>query len=271
MPSVPPELDLYTAAAELAANYHLETRTVLAALRLAYDVAAEIPDYHLPYLGQQIEAQRADYESYHEEIDVAVALVRAAGFDRRDQDGKTVYTARISFAKEREALYKTACDTADTPLALQHSFHYEGYNFDSQPEIEFLDWVLGLLKEAAHQIEGIWFTGGLTDPGKTDLCVDYLGEDNRWHHYTPDFVLRRADGKHLVVEVKKDSYSPDIIADLERHAHGHPPKTAEGRKAVALKRWEDMNPETLAYHIRFADGQLADGGKKRVRDFITGA
>lgn len=40
-----------------------------------------------------------------------------------------------------------------------------------------------------------------------------LSDDKRWHRYTPDFVLRRADGKHLVVEIKKDTYSPDIAAD----------------------------------------------------------
>jgi type III restriction enzyme len=91
------------------------------------------------------------------------------------------------------------------------SFHYEGYNFDSNPEAEFLDWTLGLLQAQPHQIEGLWFTGGLTDAGKTDLRAEYLGDDGRWHTYTPDFVLRRADGKHLVVEVKSDKLSPDIM------------------------------------------------------------
>lgn len=267
----PPELDAYTAAAELAANYHLEMREVLAALRAAYGTGNDIPDYHLPALGRQIETQRAQYEEHFEEIDVAVALVKADGFDKHEQNGATVYTARISFAKERAALYKTANDTADAQLALASSFHYEGYNFDSGPEAEFLDWTLALLKKEAHQIEGLWFTGGLTDPAKTDLCAEYLGEDGRWHRYTPDFVLRRADGKHLVVEIKKDIFSPDISADMARYAQGEEPQTQEGRKAVALKRWESLNPDKLAYHVMFADAQLADEGKKQVRDFILGA
>lgn len=270
LPTLPPELSAYTAAAELAANYHLETREILAALRQTYGAGADIPDYHLKPLGKQIETQRAQYEEHYEEIDVAVALVKTDGFDARERNGSTVYTARISFAKEREALYKTARDTADAELALASSFHYEGYNFDSNPEAEFLDWALGLLKKEVHQIEGLWFTGGLTDPAKTDLCAEYLGEDGRWHRYTPDFVLRRADGKHLIIEIKKDSFTPDITADIERFKQGQEPQTLEGRKAVALKRWEALNPDKLAYHVMFAGAELADAGKKQVRDFILG-
>jgi type III restriction enzyme len=77
LPALPPELSAYTAAAELAANYHLETREILAALRQTYGAGADIPDYHLKPLGKQIEAQRASYEEHYEEIDVAVALVKA--------------------------------------------------------------------------------------------------------------------------------------------------------------------------------------------------
>jgi len=267
---MPSELDCYTVAAELAANYHLVTSDVLAALRAAYGTGAEIPDYHLPALGQQIEMQCAQYEEHFEEIDIAVALVKPSGFERSEKDGKTVYTTRISFAKEREALYKVAADTADANHALANSFHYEGYNFDSAPEAEFLEWTLALLKNEAHQIEGLWFTGGLTDSSKTDLLAEYLGEDSRWHHYTPDFVLRRSDGKHLVVEIKRDTFSPDIAADLLRHSKGEAAQTQEGRKAVALKRWETLNPEKLTYHVMFADTQLKDEGKKQVRDFILG-
>ncbi len=264
------DLDVYTAATELAANYHLETREVLAALRQTYGIGNDVPDYHLWPLGRQIETQRAEYEEHYEEIDVAVALVKADGFDQREKNGNISYTARISFAKEREALYKTSVETSDAAFALTNSFHYEGYNFDSKPEAEFLNWTLGLLKNEAHQIEGIWFTGGLTDPAKTDLCAEYLGDDGRWHRYTPDFVLRRADGKHLVVEIKKDSFSPDISADLARFLNGEEPQTLEGRKAVALKRWEALNPDKLAYHVMFADTELADAGKSQVRDFMIG-
>jgi type III restriction enzyme len=264
-----PEWGIYATAAELSAQYHLPTADLLSSLRTAYG-ESDIPAHHLPYLGRQIESQGTEYEEYHEEIDVAIALVKPDGFDIRIEDGMPIFTARISFAKERANLYKTASDTADAAVALETSFHYEGYNFDSAPEAEFLDWTLGLLKNHSHAIEGLWFTGGLTDPAKTELLAEYLGEDGRWHRYTPDFVIRRADGKHLVVEVKKDTESPAITADLARHARGEAPQSAEGRKAVALKCWEDLNPDRLAYHVMFADTALHDAGKKIVRDFILG-
>jgi hypothetical protein len=230
-----PTLDCYTAAARLATRYHLPTPELITALRRTYDTnglqrlqdgleALQIPEHHIDALGLQIEAQRDQYEEAWDEIEVAVALVKADGFDRTDVNGQPVYTARISFEKKNEHLYKTAQSTADATLALQHSFHYEGYNFDSSPEAEFLDWCLSLLQAEPHQIEGLWFTGGLTDASKTDLRAEYLGDDGRWHNYTPDFVLRRADGKHLVVEVKKDALSPDIKADLARHAKGEAPQ-----------------------------------------------
>jgi type III restriction enzyme len=261
-------LDCYTAAARLAACHHLPTTELLAALRQVYETQ-EVPDHHMDALGQQIEAQRNQYEEAWDEIEVAVALVKADGFDVAEVNGQPLYTARISFDKKNQHLYKTANETADAAHALRSSFHYEGYNFDSNPEAEFLDWTLGLLQAHPHQIEGLWFTGGLTDAGKTDLRAEYLGDDGRWHTYTPDFVLRRADGKHLVVEVKNDKLSPDIDADMARHALGEPAQTLEGRKAVALKRWEQLNPDRLSYHVMFADTALHDSGKKTVLDFIT--
>ncbi|MEO6320406.1 MAG: hypothetical protein ABIR56_07040, partial [Polaromonas sp.] len=208
-----PTLDIYTAAARLAASYHLPTAELLTALRRTYGdnvdpengcrpphnmrEQLQISEHHIDPLARQLEAQRAHYEETWDDIEVAVALVKAEGFDRSEVNGQAVYTARISFEKKREALYKRAKDTADAALtlALQTSFHYEGYNFDSGPEAEFLDWTLGLLQTEVHQIEGLWFTGGLTDARKTDLRAEYLGLDGRWHSYTPDFVLRRADGK----------------------------------------------------------------------------
>jgi hypothetical protein len=47
-------------------------------------------------------------------------------------------------------------------------------------------------------------------------------------------------------------------------------QTQEGRKAVALKCWETLNPDTFTYHVMLADTQLKDEGKKQVSDFILG-
>lgn len=259
----------YGAAAELSAQYHLSMSEVITALYNAYDDLDHIPEFHLPELGKQVEQQRCEYEEDWEEIDVALALVKPEGFDQSYRQGVPVYTARISFAKDREHLYKTVDDLPDNTVAGDFSFHYEGYNFDSVPEFEYLERVLSLLKQHPEQIEGIWFTGGLTDPGKTELYAEYLGEDNRWHRYTPDFVIRRKDGKHLVVEIKSDREKAEIDRDMQRYQQGEAPISAEGRKSVALKRWEELNPDVLHYEVIFAGDSLAVNSLDRTRDFIS--
>lgn len=259
----------YGAAAALAGNYHLPVPEVLDAVRALYGTDP-VPESHLEVLGEQIEAQRADYERYEEEIDVALALIKPEGFEvNKVKDGAAVYTARVSFAKDREHLYKTAAQFPDEELARTLSFHYEGYNFDSDPEAEFLERVLNLLARQPDKVDGVWFTGGLTDPNKTELYAEYLGDDGRWHRYTPDFVIRRRDGKHLIVEVKSDAHSAEVRADLKRHRQGEAPISKEGRKAVALQRWEDLNPGVLHYRVVFANGTLHQDALEAVRDFLA--
>ena len=99
-----------------------------------------------------------------------------------------------------------------------------------------------------------------------------IGVARRFADGLSSFVLRRADGKHLVVEIKRDGFSPDITADLARLGRGEAAHTLEGKKAVALKQWEGLNPDKLAYHVMFADGSdLKPEGYAQVSDFIHGA
>jgi len=265
----PQTFDLYAAAALLAANYHLKPLTVLAALRQAYGAIGQVPEHHIEPLSRQIEEQFSEYEEDWEELDVALALVKPEGFDMRMKDGEPVYTARVTFAKERAHLYRLPEDMPDDEVARAYSFHYEGYNFDSAPEMEYLERALNLIGEHPENIEGVWFTGGLTDPNKTDLFAEYLGEDGRWHRYTPDFVVQRKDGKHLVVEIKADKHSAEVRSDLESHRGGVQPVSKEGRKAVALKKWEDLNPDVLHYQVIFADTVLETDALEVTRRFLA--
>jgi hypothetical protein len=85
--------------------------------------------------------------------------------------------------------------------------------------------------------------------------VDYRGEDDRWHRYTPDFVIRRKDGKCLIVEIKSAQFKAGTVEDLERDLRGEPPITIEGRKAIAVKKWERLDPDRLKYELIFARGE----------------
>jgi len=259
---------VYGAAVELAANYRHAIPDLLSALRSIYGRDGDVPVHHLPELGRQIEAQSGGYEAYWETVDVALALVKPEGFEVRQRRGQAVYTARVSFSKDRADLYRTADQLADANQARALSFHYEGYNFDSGPEAQYLERVLGMVAQHPEQVEGVWFTGGLTDPRKTELVADYQGSDGRWHRYTPDFVIQRKDGRHLIVEVKRDDLRPVIEQDLAFHARGEQAVSVEGRKAVALKRWEALNPDTLRYSLVFADTHLSEQAMEETRAFI---
>ena len=61
------------------------------------------------------------------------------------------------------------------------------------------------------------------------------------------------------------------LADLERHANGERPVTTEGRKAVALKRWEALNPDVLHYQVIFAADTLAQDALDETREFVRQA
>jgi len=116
--------------------------------------------------------------------------------------------------------------------------------------------MLNALNLHPEEVEDIYFTGALTDPSKTDFYVEYLAEDDRWRRYTPDFIIRRKDGRCLIVEIKSAQFEAATEQDIDNHTRGVAAITAEGRKAVALKKWEKLNPERLKYQIIFADSDV---------------
>jgi hypothetical protein len=108
-------------------------------------------------------------------------------------------------------------------------------------------------------VDDIYFTGALTDPRKTEFYVEYKDEDDKWHRYTPDFIIRRKDGKCLIVEIKAER-------DRDHAVNG-----AKGRKAMALRQWEKLNPDRLKYQMIFVDGnELTRDQTEAARQFVGG-
>ena len=131
--------------------------------------------------------------------------------------------------------------------------------------------MLATLKLQPADVQDIYFAGALTDPSKTDFYVEYLGEDQRWHRYTPDFIIRRKNGKCLIVEIKDARFKVVTEQDIARDTKGGTAATTEGRKAVALKKWERLNPDRLKYQIIFADGDTIPYDQmKATREFVVG-
>ena len=246
----PDTTDPYAAAVELSAVHRLDLWAVYDELRRVYDGHNEIADSHMELLSRQIADQARSYTVHEEEVEEALALVKPGGFQRELEDGAEIYTAEITYRKDRESLLLSWEKLkGDNPTGL--GFHYSPYNFDSNPEKSFFEELLRRINTRPAEVDDIYFTGALTDPKKTDFFVEYKGEDGRWHPYTPDFVIRRKDGRCLIVEVKSTQFKASVENDLNRDTVDEEPITPEGRKAIALRRWTNLNPDRLKYHLAF--------------------
>jgi len=265
--AVPDTCDLYSAAVELAAVYRLDLWTVHDELRRVYQ-ADELPTAHLGELAKQIEAQFCQYEVEEELVERALALVKLDGFTQGiDANGAEVYTAEISYPVSREHLL-VSWQVWQSRTG-EFGFHYTPYNFDSNPEKNFCEQLLEHLHLHPDQVQDLYFTGALTDPRKTDFYIEYKGEDDRWHRYTPDFIIRRKDGRCLIVEIKDTQFETATNEDLARDGRGERLITAEGRKAVALKKFAGLNPDRLKYEIIFAkDDTVTFEQTREAREFV---
>lgn len=239
--ATPATMDVYAAAVELAAVYRTEVWDILDELKRLYP-GGELPAGHLPELSRQVEAAARRYEVREETVEKALALLKLPGFEKSvEPDGTAVYTAEISYPVDREELL-ASWERLKAANKGDFGFHYDPYNFDSKPEFYFFEQLLEQINLQPDEIEDIYFTGAITSPDKTDFFVEYLGEDDRWHRYTPDFVIRRKDGRCYIVEVKRE------------HDRAHPVDGENGRKAIAMQKWVGLNPDRLKYHMIFTEG-----------------
>jgi len=264
----------YEAAVHLAAACSLDVWKVYDELGALYP-QEDIPAIHLGDLARQIAEHVNRYEVHEEQAEWALALVKPSGFTRTSEpDGTEIYVAEITYPKDKEDLLLSASRVKDNPAGF--GFHYDPYNFDSRPELEFYQEVLAELNVQPGEVEDFYFTGGLTDPAKTDLHVDYRGEDGRWHRYTPDFLIRKrarpgqppGSGRVLIVEIKGVHFSPGVREDQARFERGEEPRTPEGRKTIALRRLERLNPDRLEFELIFVDRTVGPGELARVRRFV---
>lgn len=274
--AMPGTVDRYEAAVSLAATFRLDAWAVYDELRRIYLDSEEIPLTDLDDLARQIAQRIRNYEVREETAEWALALVKPEGFSKSTEvGGAAVYTAEITYPKERERLLLHARDVLrENPAGF--GFHYDPYNFDSTPEMEFFQEMLRELNIHPAEVEDIYFTGGLTDPAKTDVYVEYRGEDGRWHRYTPDFVIRKrprardqpGTGRVLIVEIKADRFEASTREDMRRFESGEEPLTGEGRKAIALKKLERLNPDRLKYEPVFVKVGVTYDQLSAVRRFV---
>ena len=250
-------VDAYFFAVELSSLYRLPLLPIYEKMSLLYP-NGEIPEEHSYKIREYLEDKIKNYKVTEEEVEQALALIKPEGFNKEEKDGETIYTAEIIYHKDRaEKLFLYYEKFKDNKK--NFGFHYTPYNFDSEPEKDFFINLLNELNQNPDDVEDIYFTGGLTDPNKTDFFFEYFGKDGKWHTYTPDFLIRKKNGKIIIVEVKMERLRNDEI-DGEK-----------GLKAVKLKEIEGLNPSKLKYEILFTNNdKIGFENMQKIKNIVYG-
>jgi len=228
--------DIYSFAVELSSLYRLPLMMVYEKIKSLYP-EKEIPESHAFEIKKQLEEKLKNYDIREEEVEVALALIKPKSFSKEQRDEKTIYTTEIVYHKDKENLllkYERFKEQNRGWYQLEFGFHYSPYNFDSNPEKDFFINLLNMLNEDPADIEDIYFTGAISDPNKTDFIFEYKGKDGKWHNYTPDFLIKKKNGKMLIVEIKSEPYRDEA-------------------KEKAIKEIEGLNPDRLKYEILITD------------------
>lgn len=231
-------VDTFTAAQKIASNYHLKTSDIYAQLSGLY--GADISRAHITQLFEQVESQTTRYEEVEERITEVLALIKFIGENgddtfKKDRDGAYYHTIRYSPGKEKLFAYH---DEYTERNSADFGFHYTPYNFDSEPEKEFLGEMLERLQTKRDEIEDIYFTGGISNSNQTDLHFEYKGEDGRYHEYYPDFVIVKNNGELLIIEIKSPSEKGDATVEA---------------KAKAVERLSKVPANKFKYHILYTE------------------
>jgi len=225
-------LDIFHFAVELSSLYDVSVLPIYEKLMKLYP-EGDITLSQADNIKMQIEEKMKNYKIVEEEIEVALALVKPEHFNKEEKDKHTVYTTEIVFHKNKENLllkYDGFKERNKGWYQLDFGFHYTPYNFDSNPEKDFYIKLLNLLNEDPSDVEDIYFTGAITDPNKTDFLFEYKGKDGKYHNYTPDFLIKKKNGKVIIIEIKGEPYEDE-------------------EKEKAIKEIEGLNPEKLKYEI----------------------
>lgn len=245
------KIDLFQAAVVLAHAYRLDSLKTYKLLQGLYP-EGEIGAFELELIRSQIEKQTMRYKVVNETVEEALAIVKKKGFDKEEKNKEEIWTTEIRVNKSKLDDYVLSIEkyqhqTGQLPL---FGFHYDPYNFDSEDEREFFERMLTKLGEDPDNVEDIYYTGAINDPAKTDFIFEYKDDKGEWHSYTPDFLIRKKDGKSLIVEVKAPKYR---IKEAEKE----------------MKKLETINPDKIKYELLLLEeGESVFGKVQPVIDWI---
>ena len=164
----------------------------------------------------QIEKQINTYEEIEDTIIQDIAVIKLQDKQgnynfKKDNKGCFYHTIRYKENSVKEGLmtyYKDYNGMKDL------GFHFDAYDFDSKPEKDFFNRLFNLLSFERKNVDDIYFTGSITDKNKTDFYFEYQNEDKNFVSYYFDFLIRKTNGKFLIVEIKskRDIELPEVKA-----------------------------------------------------------
>lgn len=231
--------DAYSIAVEFSSIFRMNAIEIYENLIKLYP-EGQVPIYHIDKLKEQLEKQTEKWKIEEFEEDNSLAIIHPEGFEKETINGNQVYVSEISYKKTRSDYFVKYKAVKDENIH-DFGFHYSPYNFDSLPEKDFLLNMLEIINENPANIEDIYFTGGLSSPRQTDLLYEYKNKDGDWKNYAPDYLIKKKDGKVLIIEIKKERLRDD---DIEGE---------NGLKAKALSDIEKINSKKMKYQMLFTD------------------
>ena len=233
--------DAAALSVELSVLCRLPLATLFEKLSALYG-SREIRQNEADNMRRQLETQTQKYEKVKEETKTELALIRKEGFNKEGHGKDQLYVTEIQYRADKEGLLSRyeVWHEANKPKQgqLDFGFHYSPYNFDSSPEQDFFNRMLGAIQQNPADVEDIYFTGAMDDPEKTDFLFEYQDKTGKWHNYAPDFLIRKKNGKMLIVEVKGEDR-----LDAEKTL----------LKETAMREIEGVNENSLKYEIVSAD------------------
>ncbi|HOW13054.1 MAG TPA: DEAD/DEAH box helicase family protein [Candidatus Pacearchaeota archaeon] len=250
----PDYIDIYSLAVEISCLYRLPLMNIYEQLKNLYP-KGEISELESLEIKKQIEDKIKNYKVITEVLEQALALVKKEGFKEERENNQSIYVTEIIFHKDRADKLLLSYEQVLQRLKqkeLPFGFHYSPYNFDSDPEKEFFENILRELMIDKDDVEDIYFTGAIDDPNKTDFFFEYKDTDGKWHNYTPDFLIRKKNGKMLIVEIKGKPFR-------------------DKQKEKEMHQIENLNPDRLKYEIlETTREELAFNEVDKVKKWIYG-
>lgn len=243
------QISCYQASFELSTTYSLKYKEIKHLLDTKFTTGQLPIDSYKQITSHISNKSQKSYKIIENIVEQSLMIVKT---DTMELDSDGNYYIEIQISQENLDRIK------NKPIDEKFGYHYDPYNFDSKPEISFFEHLLSLINQKPDQIEDIYFTGGLTNTDYTDFYFEYRKDSGDYGKYYPDFVIKRKDGKVIIVEIKSSRQKDDLLDGQN------------GLKAQAINKLVKLNPNKIQYeYISVDSDQIPDNYIQNFKNLIS--